>query len=128
MLRRMPLTEDIITSRYHVTGYEDDAIIINETHYRDSLVLSADSLHTPWAVGSIEDLNNDNLQVIFELNPEVILLGTGQRQKFPEPKILALFGQKGLGLEVMDNGALCRTFNILVAEGRSVVAGVILGD
>lgn len=128
MLRRMPLIKDIITSRYQITGYKDDAITINETDYRDSLVFSAESLHTAWAVSSIEDLNSDNLQVIFDLNPEVILLGTGQQQRFPEPKILALFGEKGLGLEVMDNGALCRTFNILVAEGRSVVAGVILGS
>lgn len=128
MLRRMPLIKDIITSRYQITGYDDDAITINETDYHDSLVFSAGSLHTPWAVNSIEDLNSDNLQVIFDLNPEVVLLGTGKQQRFPDPKILAQFGQKGLGLEVMDNGALCRTFNILVAEGRSVVAGVILGS
>ena len=128
MLRRMPLIKDIITSRYQITGYKDDAITINETDYRDSLVVSAESLHTPWAVSSIEDLNSDNLQVIFDLNPEVILLGTGKQQRFPDPKILTQFGQKGFGLEVMDNGALCRTFNILVAEGRSVVAGVILGS
>ncbi|MDH5353785.1 MAG: Mth938-like domain-containing protein [Gammaproteobacteria bacterium] len=127
MLRCMPLTEDIITSRYQITGYDDNAIIINETHYHDSLVFSAGSLHTPWAVSSVEDLHRDNLQVIFDLKPEVVLLGTGKQQRFPDPKILALFGQKGLGLEVMDNGALCRTFNILIAEGRSVVAGVILG-
>lgn len=124
MLRRMPLTEDIITSRYRITGYEDDAIIINDIHHSNSLVVSAGFLQE-WPVDSVDDLNNDNLSLIFNLNPEVVLLGTGKHQKFPEPKILALFGQKSLGVEVMDNGALCRTFNILIAEGRSVVAGII---
>jgi uncharacterized protein len=54
------------------------------------------------------------------------LLGTGPRQQFPEAKIFGLFGEQGIGLEVMDNGALCRTFNILVAEDRAVTAAIIL--
>ena len=55
-----------------------------------------------------------------------MLLGTGEQQLFPEAQIYALFGQQGIGLEVMDNGALCRTFNILVAEDRAVTAAIIL--
>ncbi|MCP4188681.1 MAG: Xcc1710-like domain-containing protein [Gammaproteobacteria bacterium] len=124
----MPLTEDKITSRYHISGYHDNAIIINDTHYQNSLVVSTETLHSPWAVNSIEDLNKNNIQVIFNLEPEVVLLGTGMRQQFPAAKISALFAQQGIGVEVMNNGALCRTFNILVAEGRAVVAGILLGN
>jgi len=127
MLRRMPLTEDIVSSRYRISGYRDDAVIINEDSYGSSLIVSADTLLSPWPVESIADLSTDSLEPLFELNPEVVLLGTGTRQRFPEPWISGLFGQKGIGLEVMDNGALCRTFNILVAEDRAVVA-VILFD
>jgi len=126
MLRRMALTEDIITSRYFITAYEDDSVNINETTYKTSLVLSADTLHNPWPVKSVADLDEACFQVILDLKPDVVLLGTGKRQQFPEAKLFALFGQKGIGLEVMDNGALCRTFNILVAEDRSVVAAILL--
>ena len=126
MLRRMPLTEDIISSRYRISGYQQDAVIINETHYRQSLVISAETLHHPWAPGAVDELSEDNLDLIFELNPDVVLLGTGMQQQFPSPKIMAVFGQKNIGLEVMDNGALCRTFNILVAEDRAVVAAILL--
>ena len=61
-------------------------------------------------------------------DPAVVLLGTGEKQRFPEARLYGLFGQRGIGLEVMDNGALCRTFNILVAEDRAVTAAIIIGD
>ncbi|MCP4237328.1 MAG: hypothetical protein GY770_27720 [Aestuariibacter sp.] len=124
----MPLTEDLITSRYHISGYQDNAVIINDIHYHNSLVISADTLHNPWMVSSIETLDKASLQVIFDLDPEIVLLGTGIRQQFPVAKVIALFGQQGIGVDVMDNGALCRTFNILVAEGRAVVAGILLAS
>ena len=126
MLRHMALIEDIITSRYYITGYEDDSVKINETTYKTSLVLSADTLHSSWPFKTVSDLDEAGLQVIMDLKPDVVLLGTGKRQQFPDARIFAQFGQKGIGLEVMDNGALCRTFNILVAEDRSVVAAVLL--
>ena len=126
MLRRMPLTEDIVTSRYRIGGYRDDAVIINEINYSSNLIVSADTLHSPWSTGSLTDLSVESFELVFELNPEVVLLGTGTHQQFPDPRILGLFGQKGIGLEVMDNGALCRTFNILVAEDRAVVAAILL--
>jgi len=125
MLRRMALTEDIITSRYAITGYEDDSVTINESIYQASLVLSAETLHTPWTSKTIDTLDEGCLAVILDLEPDVVLLGTGKRQTFPSAKIFALFGEKGIGLEVMDNGALCRTFNILVAEDRAVVAAIL---
>lgn len=126
MLRRMPLTEDIITSQYRITGYHSDAVLINDQRYQDSLIVSAEHLVSPWPVRSVDDLNAENLQPLFKLNADVILLGTGQKQQFPAARIMGLFGKQGIGLEVMDNGALCRTFNILVAEDRAVVAAILL--
>jgi uncharacterized protein len=122
----MPLAEDIITSRHRITSYSEDTVSINEAIYRQSLVITADSLHTPWPVNSLRDLSPENLAPIFESQPAVVLLGTGPKQHFPEAKVFALFGERGIGLEVMDNGALCRTFNILVAEDRAVTAAIIL--
>jgi uncharacterized protein len=74
----------------------------------------------------MQQLGAETLAPILETKPAVVLLGTGEQQLFPEPKIYALFGQQGIGLEVMDNGALCRTFNILVAEDRDVTAAIVL--
>jgi uncharacterized protein len=122
----MPLAEDIITNRHRITAYDVDTISVNDDIYRQSLVMTADSILCPWPVSSLQHLNPENLAPIFESKPTVVLLGTGQRQMFPDAKIFALFGEQGIGLEVMDNGALCRTFNILVAEDRDVTAAVIL--
>ena len=126
MLRRMPLTEDIISSQYRITGYHSDAVLVNNRKYHSSLIVSADNLVSQWPVRSVNDLSDDTLQSLFEFNADVVLLGTGQKQRFPDAKIMGLFGQRGIGLEVMDNGALCRTFNILVAEDRAVVAAILL--
>ena len=122
----MPLAEDIITSRHRITAYDVDTISVNDDIYRQSLVMTADSILCPWPVSSLQHLDPENLAPIFESKPTVVLLGTGERQMFPDAKIFALFGEQGIGLEVMDNGALCRTFNILVAEDRDVTAAVIL--
>jgi len=122
----MPLAEDIITNRHRITAYDVDTISVNDDIYRQSLVMTADSILCPWPVSTLQHLNPENLVPIFESKPTVVLLGTGERQMFPDSKIFALFGEQGIGLEVMDNGALCRTFNILVAEDRDVTAAIIL--
>ena len=122
----MPLAEDIITARYSIQAYESGRITINEKHYQESLILSPQQMIAPWSVGSIDELQPDLLADIFALKPDVVLLGTGDTQVFPDISILGAFAQHGLGVEVMNTGALCRTFNILVAEDRNVVAAIIL--
>ena len=121
----MPLAEEKSTSRYNISGYNPGEIIVNESAHCESLILSAQSIHCPWLVLSVDQLDESNLQPVLDMNPSVVLLGTGERQIFPDARIFGLFGQIGIGLEVMDNGALCRTFNVLVAENREVVAAII---
>ena len=126
ILRGMPLAEDIVTSRHRITSYSDDSVSINESIYRKSMVLTADTMLNPWPVTDLQQLDLAALAPVFESGPAVVLLGTGTRQHFPKAEIFGLFGERGIGLEVMDNGALCRTFNILVAEDRAVTAAIIL--
>ncbi len=121
----MPLAEEKISSRYSISGYNSDEIFVNDTGYRQSLILSPNSIHCPWPVLSVDEIDESNLQPVLDLNPYVVLLGTGEKQHFPDASIYGLFGVRGIGLEVMVNGALCRTFNILVAEDREVVAAII---
>jgi uncharacterized protein len=121
----MPLAEDRITSRYSISAYTLNDITVNDKLYQQSLILSPEVLINPSPINCVDDLNEHTLQCVLDLNPDVVLLGTGEKQIFPEPKIFGLLGEKGIGLEVMNTGALCRTFNILVAEDRDVVAIII---
>jgi uncharacterized protein len=90
-----------------------------------SFILSPRHLIRDWAPTSIEDLVSEHLEALLALQPELILLGTGPRLQFPESGILATIHQRQIGVEVMDTAAACRTYNILMTEGRFVVAGLI---
>ena len=122
----MPLAEDKVTSRHRITAYGPKSVTVNDAVYRSSLILTADEIVCPWPVGSLDSLDADSIERVLETNPAVVLLGTGPQQRFPHAELYALFGSRGIGLEVMDNGALCRTFNILVAEDRAVTAAILL--
>ena len=122
----MPLSEDKVTARYRISSYGSRSVTVNETVFEQSLVLTAEEIHCPWQVNSLDQLSEETLAPVLDSQPAVVLLGTGDRQRFPESKLFALFGERGIGLEVMDTGALCRTFNILVAEDRAVTAAIIL--
>ena len=83
-----------------------------------------------WEIGNASKLLPKNFEAVFDEAQEIefLLLGTGPTQRFPEPKLREAFLKKGLGLEVMDTGAACRTFNVLLAEARAVAAALIAVD
>jgi uncharacterized protein len=89
-------------------------------------VISPRRLIEDWPVGDAALLAEEALEAALELAPEILLLGTGERQVFPPPRIYALLASRGVGFEVMDNGAACRTYNVLLAEGRNVALALIL--
>ncbi len=95
----MPLAEDKITSRYSISAYSPDGIVINSQNYRQSLVLSPQTIHCPWSVNTIDELDESSLQIIIDMNPDVVLLGTGEHQQFPEARVYALLGRQGLVLK-----------------------------
>ena len=74
----------------------------------------------------MQDLAPADLVPVLELQPEVLLIGSGPRQKFPDRGTLAALYESRIGFEIMDTGAACRTYNVLVAEGRSVAAALIV--
>ncbi len=121
----MPLAEEIISGRNSIQAYQQGQVTINERDYQHSLIVSASEIISPWPVQQVTQLGAQNLQEIVDLKPEVILLGTGEKQVFPDIEIFGYFAQLGIGIEVMNTGAACRTFNILVAEDRQVVAALI---
>lgn len=91
-----------------------------------SFVISPTAIVSNWSVREIQALQTTDVEVLASLNPEVVLLGTGNHIHFPDPHVLRPLIHQRIGYEVMDTGAACRTFNVLVAEGRLVVAGLIL--
>ena len=109
-----------------VRAYSRAELRIGEAQLHSSCIVSADRLVTDWAPERFDALKPEHLQAIFELEPEVVLLGTGERQRFPPADIRAAFAARGVGLEVMDLGAACRTYNILVQEERHAVAALFL--
>lgn len=108
------------------TGYGDGYVEVNRQPHRSSLVVNAERLVTDWPVESLDALRADHLAAIVELKPEVVLLGTGRAFTFPEPGLLAPLHAAKIGVEIMDTPAACRTYNILLGEGRNVVAALIV--
>ncbi|MGU9957406.1 MAG: Mth938-like domain-containing protein [Arenicellales bacterium WSBS_2016_MAG_OTU3] len=99
--------------------------IANDTH-TNSLVIAPDTLISPWPVASIAELNEGIVAQLLHLKPELVLIGTGKKQRFPDMKMFASLHQQNIGVEVMNSSAACRTYNILAGDGRQVVAGIIL--
>jgi uncharacterized protein len=108
------------------TGHGADYVRLGVIEYRESLLVTPERIVTAWAPGGFEALSEADFAAIAALEPEVALLGTGTTQRFPNPRLTRPLIEAGIGLEVMDTPAACRTFNILAAEGRRVVAAVLL--
>jgi len=93
---------------------------------QSSFILSPKTLIKDWAPQSIQHLKKENLEDLLNLSPEVVLIGTGSKLQFPAPELMSYFWEAQIGVEIMDTAAVCRTYNILVNEGRSTVAGLII--
>jgi len=118
----MRLSSDLAANVNVIRGYGQGEIRINDQAYRSTLIVAAASLREEPGVSAVADLDAATAARLLEFEPELVLVGTGPRQVFPVPSFGALFLQKGIGFEVMDTGAACRTFNVLVGEQRHVVA------
>ncbi len=109
-----------------VTAYGDRFAAVNGSRLEGSFIVTPERLIADWPVRSIDDLDAAALAPLAELGCSIVLLGTGARQRFPAPALLRTLYERRIGVEIMDSGAACRTYNILAAEGRPVAAAVIL--
>jgi uncharacterized protein len=133
----MQFNLDLDSGSYTIRGYQPGRIAVTAPlsgadaapqgvdTVAGSLIISPRRLLRDWAPQSIDELLAEHLAAIAALQPEVILLGTGVRLVFPPAEVLAAVQVQGIGIEVMDTAAACRTYNILMAEGRRVAAGLI---
>lgn len=121
----MKLSQEI-GGGYRIRSYEPGRLRINESVLDRSVVVAPDQLVADWEPQTLGELRSDHLQTVLALNPEVVILGTGTVQRFPDRAILQRILMTGIGIEVMETGAACRTYNILMAEDRRVVAALLL--
>jgi uncharacterized protein len=110
-----------------VTGLGPGWVRIGATEYRDNLVLTPETVVRGFAASGFDALDENEFAALLAHKPEVVLLGTGASIRFPHPGLTRALTNAGVGLEVMDTPAACRTYNILAAEGRAVVAVLLLG-
>ncbi|CAM0998933.1 Xcc1710-like domain-containing protein [Rhodanobacter sp. Root179] len=101
-------------------------ITLIDRELTSSFLLAPDRAIENWPVTAPETLDASHVEALLALNPELVVLGTGARQAFPAAAFMAGFLRKNIGIEVMDNAAAARTYNLLADEGRRVVAAFIL--
>ena len=122
----MQLTLENPDFRYLLRGISADGVLVNDKTLGSSFILTPNELLENWRPVSSQDLVADDMQALLDLNPVLVILGTGSRQQFPSAAVMAACLTRGIGIEVMDNAAAARTFNVLATEGRKVVAGFIV--
>ena len=124
----MKLYQDKNANTNVVTGYGDDHVMIGKVRHDGNLLVSAGRILAGWAPqagGDLAGLRAEDLAQAAEFGAEILIVGTGRRQRFPQPQLLRPLVEARIGFEFMDFAAACRTYNILVGEGRTVALGLL---
>ncbi|MEM1089975.1 MAG: MTH938/NDUFAF3 family protein [Pseudomonadota bacterium] len=108
-----------------IRSLSDDGVIIGQQHYTQSLLVSGQQLNAEWSVTDAAQLDRDQARMMLDWQPELVILGTGATLTFPPPPFAASIMAAHVGLESMHNAAACRTFNILLDEGRAAMLALI---
>ena len=122
----MQISLDPGSASNRIVEYGNDFVRVNEERFEASLIVLPETLISDWPPKAIEELRAAHLETIVNLSPELVVLGTGERQVFPDTSVLRPLIESGIGYEVMDTRAACRTYNILMAEGRLAAAGLFM--
>lgn len=122
----MVLSQDHSDATYQIQSISPEKIVINNETYTNSVIISPNKLISPWHPKNIETLTDADLLLFLDLNPEIILLGTGEKSMIPPAKKLAALFEKQFHIECMNTAAACRTYTVLISEGRKVAAGLMI--
>ncbi len=120
----MKLHLETSVGTYQIQSVDSQSVTINNVVYTHSLILMPEHLEE-WAVDSFDQLQVTHIEQILNLHPDLVLLGTGSRQRFTAPAVLAPLINARIGIEVMDTAAACRTYTILMGDGRVVAAALL---
>lgn len=108
------------------TGHGADHVMVNRVRYDHNIVVSAQEVREDWLAESFDALDESHFNYFLAHRPDVILIGTGAHQRFAHPRLYRALTDSSIGVEFMDTPAACRTYNILVAEDRKVIAAIML--
>ncbi len=108
-----------------ISRHAPEGVIVAGVEHRRSVLVPWQGAIVPWAVERFEALDEASFEPVIALAPELVIFGSGARLRFPSPSILRSLMARRIGVEVMDTAAACRTYNVLLAEGRSVVAALL---
>lgn len=122
----MSLTHDRPEGYFFVRACEAERVIVIDRPLFRSCLILPDRVVEDWPVRQVADLDETLAQALLELDPELVLLGTGPQLQFPSPASRAVLLRQRVGIEVMDNNAACRTYNLLAEEGRRPLLALIL--
>lgn len=114
------------TEKNLFTGYGSGYVLVNQKRYDNNLITMPDNIIENWQVQTFEQLSEEHFELLLPFQPEIVLLGTGATLQFPSPLVTKKLIAAKIGVEVMDTNAACRTYNILMAEGRNVAAALLL--
>ena len=121
----MEFNLELPQNQFFIRSVSEKGVRVNHDLYTHPFIISGQRIIPEWAVAGVDDIDAASLQVIFDLQPEVVLIGTGKTQVFLPPTTQVHFFRRNVGFEIMSTDAACRTFNVLAAEGRHVVAGLL---
>ena len=121
----MKFLQEVRPAMNVVTGYAPGAIQLGPRRLEGPVALSAEQVLHPWQAAPVGELAFEHFTELLAWQPEIVLLGTGERQQFPQPAFMAAMLSRRIGLEVMDSRAACRTYNVLVSEARAVVLALL---
>lgn len=124
---KIELDNDISLSN-KIISYSDDSFQLKDKLITSNLVISNDRLIENWTIDSYCNLATQHLDEFISWQPEIILIGTGTVPSFPNPDLITYVTSRSIGLEIMDTGAACRSYNLLLNEGRNVVAILFLSN
>ncbi|MGV7194381.1 Mth938-like domain-containing protein [Xanthomonas sp. NCPPB 1325] len=122
----MPLSQEHPDYAYALRAADGRHAKVNDQILQQSFILMPDVLVERWPVQTLEQLQVSHMEAVLAMNPAVILLGTGDQQRFPDAQVLAACLTRGIGLEAMTNAAAARTYNVLASEGRRVALAMVL--
>ena len=108
------------------SGYGSGYVVVNNKRYENSMITMPDKIIEDWQAPTVEKLSKEHFELLIPFEPEIILLGTGATLRFPSPLVTKDLLESKIGVEVMDTNAACRTYNILMAEGRNVAAALLI--
>lgn len=121
----MKLQADRIEGTNAIARHGPDGVAVNGIEHRSDVIVPWTGAVTPWSVGRFEQLTAEHFSQLLAFEPELVIFGSGPRIRFAHPSLLKPLLERRIGIETMDTAAACRTYNVLLAEGRSVVAALL---